>query len=172
MSSTIDTGTTTGALGPHTVERAMSELEHAKTDIEALQTSVAAPIAAVLTHVTIAIPLATIQAKTSGTAFNIGSALPANAQLLGSAINVTTTVTGGTISACTMTVQNTGETAGAIQASKSVFTATGRFNTAGSNPYQTRGAQQLQATLTATGDTLANATTGVLAVELFYAVLA
>lgn len=119
-------------------------------------------------HVQIDIPLATIIAQTSGTAFNIGAALPANARLLAAEVDVVATVTGGTLSAVTSTIQNTGETAGAIQASHSVFAATGFFNTAGSNPYASRGTQQLQMTLTATGDTLAHATTGHLQVNLFY----
>jgi hypothetical protein len=42
----------------------------------------------------------------------------------------------------------------------------------GSNPYPSRGGQQIQMTLTSTADTLANATAGVLAVNLFYIVLA
>lgn len=124
-----------------------------------------------LLHATIDIPLATIQAKTSGTAFNIGPALPSNARLVRSDVNVVATVTGGSISAVTSTIQNTGETAGAIQASHSVFTATGTFDNIGSNPQPDRGGQQLQMTLTATGDTLANATTGHLQVNLYYTIL-
>lgn len=122
-------------------------------------------------HVTIDIPLATIQAQTSGAAFNIGSALPTNAQLLDASINVIATVTGGSLSGVVATVQNTGETAGAILGSKTVFAATGRFETVGSNPYASRGGQQLQMTLTSTADTLAHATTGHIAVDLYYAVV-
>jgi len=121
------------------------------------------------TKVTIDVPLATIQAQTSGVAFNIGAVLPAGAALLSHDINVIATVTGGTIASCGATIQNTGETAGAVQASTDVFTATGVLATAGSNPVANRGGQQLQMTLTAAGDTLAHATTGHLAVDLTYA---
>lgn len=121
-------------------------------------------------HVSIDIPLATIQAKTSGAAFNVGNALPANARLLAAEINVVATVTGGTISACSATVANTGETAGAILTTTDVFTATGLLRKVGTNPYLTRGGQQLQMVLTATGDTLAHATTGHLTLELYYTV--
>ena len=124
-----------------------------------------------LVHATIDIPLATIQAKTSTTPFNIGSVLPTNCQLLSTELNVIQTVTGGSISACHVTVANTSAAAGEIMASSDVFTATGLQNHVGSNPYQTRGGQQLQAILTTVGDTLANATAGHLAVSLFYAVL-
>lgn len=136
------------------------------------EANIAALQGAKIVHTTIDIPLTTIQAQTSGVAFNIGAALPANAQLVKAPdLNVIATVTGGSIASCTATIQNTAESAGALFASKSVFSATGRFQQAGSNPYATRGGQQLQMTLTAGGDTLANATTGHLAVELFYAVL-
>jgi hypothetical protein len=118
--------------------------------------------------VTIDIPLATIQAQTSTVAFNIGAALPAGASLISHDINVIATVTGGAIASCGATIQNTGETAGAVQASTDVFTATGVLATAGSNPVANRGGQQLQMTLTTAGDTLAHATTGHLAVDLTY----
>src|SRR5437762_9645656 len=53
-----------------------------------------------LQHVTVDIPLATIQAKTSGTAFNVGSALPTNAVLRSCEVNVIQVLAGGSISAC------------------------------------------------------------------------
>lgn len=127
--------------------------------------------AAALQHVSIDVPLTTIKAKTSGTAFNIGSALPTGARLLDTEVNVVQVVGGGAISACTATVQATSETAGAVVASSDVHTATGVHAPAGSNPYPSRGGQQLQLTLTATGDTLANATTGHITVDLYYAIL-
>ena len=122
-------------------------------------------------HITVSVPLATIQSKTSGVPFNIGASLPTNAQLLHAHINVVAPITGGTVSACAATVQNTGEPAGAVLASTDVFTATGLIQKVGSNPYVTRGGQQLQLTLTATGDTLAHATAGQVKVELFYAIV-
>ncbi len=124
-----------------------------------------------IVHAVIDIPLATIQAKTSTTPFNIGAVLPTNCQLLSTELNVIATVTGGSISACHVTVANTSAAAGEIMASSDVFTGTGLQNHVGSNPYQTRGGQQLQAILTTVGDTLDNATTGHLSVSLFYAIV-
>ncbi len=126
-------------------------------------------------HVSIDVPLATIIGKTSGAAFNVGAALPANAQVEDVYFNVLQVLAGGTISAATAKLQNTGETAGALlggSAGTDVFTATGKFATpVGTDPYSTRGGQQLQLTLTATGDTLAHATTGHLTIEIFYSIV-
>jgi hypothetical protein len=122
-------------------------------------------------HVVIDIPLATIQAKTSGAAFNIGAALPANARLIRVETDVIVALTGtGPMSAAHSTIQNTGEAAGALQASTDVFTGTGFFALIGSNPYPSRGTQQLQMTITTIGGTLAAALTGHLAVGLYYTV--
>jgi hypothetical protein len=122
-------------------------------------------------RLTIDVPLATIQAQTSGVAFNLGAALPANARVSGTELNVIATVTGGTISACHSTVQGGTDAAGSLQGSTDVFTATGTFDTAGSDPYESRGGQQLKMTLTSVGDTLAHATTGHLSVDVFYAIV-
>ena len=123
-------------------------------------------------HAVIPVSLATIQAQTSGTAFNLGPALPANANILSYDINVVTPLTGGGETGTTATVQNTGETAGALIASTQVTSGspTGRHLSAGSNPYAMRGGQQLQMTLTATGGTLAGLTAGSLTVDIFYTI--
>lgn len=128
-----------------------------------------------LTHVTIDIPLATIQAKTSGTPFNVGAALPTNARLVRSQINVIAAVTGGTISAVKAKLQGTG-TAGELVGGSGgvdVFAGAAVFSdvASGTELDVNRGGQQLQMTLTATGDTLAHATAGHLSVDLLYAVL-
>lgn len=123
----------------------------------------------VVQHVPVDLPLVAIQALTSGVAANIGAALPANAQLMAAQLNVIQTITGGTIAACHATVQNTAEAAGAVVSSKDVFTATGLF-VGGGNAFPTRGGQQLQITITAVGDTLANAATGHLQLDLFFTV--
>ena len=115
--------------------------------------------------------LAAIQALTSGTAFNLGVALPTNARLIKHEIDVVTQVTGGSLSQVHMTLQGGSDSAGSIQGSTDVFTAAGYFAVAGSNDYATRGGQQIKATLTAVGDTLANATAGSLSVNLYYSVL-
>jgi hypothetical protein len=125
-------------------------------------------------RVTVDVPLATIQAQTSGTAFNVGSALPANARLLNAEVNVLTPVSGGTLSAVTVKLEGGTDTAGSIlggASGLSVFTgASAVVAGSGSNPYQSRGGQQVKMTLTATGDTLADATAGHLSVDLFYSV--
>lgn len=128
-----------------------------------------------LVHVNIDIPLATIKANTSGAAFNIGAALPAGARLMRSELNVIQVLGGGASTAVVAKVQNTGETAGNLlggAAGSDVHTATGTFTDikTGTSPTVARGGQQLQATLTATGDTLANLTTGHLSVDLYYSV--
>jgi len=128
-------------------------------------------------HTTIDIPLATIQAATSGTAFNIGSALPANARLIATELDVLTALSGGSGASAHATIQNTGETAGAILASTTVFTGAASVNgspgaAVGSNPYVSRGGQQLQMTITGDGThALSTLTAGHLQVHLFYAVV-
>ena len=119
-------------------------------------------------HLTIDIPLATIQTKTSGTAFNIGSVLPTNCKLLSAALNVLQTTTGGGATAVHATVQGGSDAAGSILGSTDTFTATGTFDTAGSDPYPNRSGQQLKMTLTETGGTLAGLTTGHLSVDIYY----
>ena len=119
----------------------------------------------------IAVPLTAIQAATSGAAFSIGAVLPTNARVLGIELVVTTPVTGGTISAVHATVQGGSDAAGSLIASSNVFSAAGTFAAVGSNPYVSRGGQQLYMTLTSVGDTLADATAGVLAVNVFYAIV-
>lgn len=125
-------------------------------------------------HVNIDIPLTTLQAQTSGAAFNIGSALPTNARLIDYALNVVQVLAGGSVNAAHITIQNTSETAGAILASTNVFTGVtvGSYFTIGSNPHPNRGGQQLQATVTTGADTMAHLTTGHLSVDLFYVIAA
>jgi hypothetical protein len=123
-------------------------------------------------HITVDLPLATLQTETSGTAFNIGAALPANAQIVDAEIDVVAVLAGtGPLTAAHITVQNTSETAGALIASTDIFTATGYIRNVGSNPYPTRGGQQLQATITAVGGTMAALTAGHVQVHLFYQIV-
>jgi hypothetical protein len=132
--------------------------------------------AALVQSVVIALPLATIQAETSGTAFNIGAALPTNARLDAVELNVLTALSGGGLSACHATIQNSvPETAGSVLASTSVYTGAAAVNGSpgaalGSNMYPSRGGQQLQMTLTAVGAALSAITAGSLSVRLFYTV--
>ena len=121
---------------------------------------------------TVALPLATLQTFTSGTAFNVGFPLPANARLNAAEINVTTPLSGGGASAVTMTLQGGSDAAGSIIASTSVFTgANPVIATPGSNPYTARGAQQIKSTITVTAGTMAGLTAGVLSVDLFYTIV-
>lgn len=117
------------------------------------------------------LPLATIQAQASGVAFSVGAPLPANARVVGEAINVATALSGGGLSAAVMTLQGGTDAAGSMIASTSVFTGgSAQIATPGSNPYPSRGGQQIKATITATGATLAAITAGVLSVDIFYVV--
>lgn len=127
-------------------------------------------------HATIDVPLATIQAQTSGTAFNLGPALPANAVIVASDINVITALSGGGETGTIAQVQNTSETAGALLGGNSGLQVTsgtpdGIHAATGSDPFGKRGGEQLQMTLTATGGTLAGLTAGHLAVDLYYSIL-
>lgn len=116
--------------------------------------------------------IAAIQGKTSTTAFNVGAVLPANARVVATEVLVTTPITGGTLSACTCKVGAGTEAADAMMAAQDVFTAAGTFSDPGTNQVASRGGAQVKATLTATGDTLANATAGNITINVFYAVVA
>lgn len=121
---------------------------------------------------TVALPLATLQTFTSGTAFNVGFPLPANARLNAAEINVLTPLSGGGATAVAMTLQGGSDAAGSIIASSSVFTgAAAVIATPGSNPYTARGGQQIKATITDTGGTLAGLTAGSLTVDIFYTIV-
>ncbi len=107
---------------------------------------------------------AQIQALTSGTAFNVGAPLPTGAVLHGYSASWVA-VTGGTLSGVALVIGDA-TTANDILTSTSVFT-TGKTS---AGDYQPRSGAQIQATLTATGDTLADATAGSLTIDLFYSV--
>lgn len=152
---------------------AASSATAANTSALAAASSASSAAATVPVHVTVDVPLSTINGKSSGVAFNVGAALPANAKLIAAWINIIQVVGGGTtIASADATLQNTSETAGAILGTTDVHSGTGKFLVAGSNPQPDRGGQQLQLTITAVGDTLANAGTGHLAVHWLYSVIA
>lgn len=120
---------------------------------------------------TVALTLAQIQATTSGTAFNIGVPLPANARLLASEINVATALSGGGATAVTAALSGGADAPASILAAQSVFTGAAPVNaTPGTNPYAARGAQQIKMVLTTTTGTNAGLTAGVLSVDLFYSI--
>jgi hypothetical protein len=107
--------------------------------------------------------LAAIQALTSGTPFNVGAALPANAVLLG-AVVTWTAITGGGISACHL-VLGDATTANDILTSTDVWTASGSVN---ASAFSSRPAGQVKGTLTAVGAALSAATAGAVSVALYY----
>lgn len=123
--------------------------------------------------VSIDIPLATIQAQTSGTPFNIGAVLPTNAGLLGGEVKIITAVSGGSISAATLAIGSTSDAGhGSIMAPVNVFTgAATPGSAAGTDAYISRGGQQLQATLVSTGAALSTATAGHLTAVYFYSLI-
>jgi len=120
-------------------------------------------------RVTTTFNLAAIQALSTGVAFNVGSPLPANARVH-SVEAVVTAITGGSISAMHLTMQGGSDAAGSLIADSTV-TAGGTFATPGTNPYPSRGSQQLKATLTATGDTLNHATAGAVTFNVFFSIV-
>lgn len=142
----------------------------------AAATALASGGASGIVHGNVDLPLATIQGETSGTPFNIGAALPANARLLRSQVNCVAPITGGTLSAVKAKLQGTG-TAGELVGGAGgvdVFAGAAVFTdvASGTDLDVDRGTQQLKMTLTATGDTLAHATAGHLSVDIFYAIVA
>jgi hypothetical protein len=127
-----------------------------------------------LQKTTVNLPLATIQAQTSGTAFNVGPVWPTGYRLLATEVVVTTPISGGGIASATMTIQGaaaTGDAAGAEIASFTVFTGAKAINAPpGSSPYASKGGQQTQATITASA-ALSGATAGVLAINFYGAII-
>jgi len=138
----------------------------------AYATAAAAAAAALPTNLVIDVPLATLQGKTSGTAFNIGAALPAGAVL--SAVPTITVVAAlagtGPITQAHAEVEPTGAAGGALIGSTDVLSATGTFATAGSNPNPAVGGDQLQMTVTTVGGAMAALTAGHLQVNLNYTI--
>lgn len=126
-------------------------------------------IGSMVQKLTIDVPLATLKLKTSTTPFNVGAVLPAGFVIVAADVNVIqATVGSGPLTAATLTVQNTSETAGALLASTDIFTAAGIIANAGSNPlFSGRAGQQLQATVTTTGGTMANFSAGHVAIDLY-----
>lgn len=124
-------------------------------------------------HVSVDIPLATIQAQTTAVAFNIGSPLPTNCRLVDYNVNVLTALSGGGATAVSATLQGGADAAGSLVASHSVWTGANPTNSpVGSNPYSSRGGQQIKMTLTNDGThALSTLTAGHLSVDLFYTIL-
>ena len=102
--------------------------------------------------------------------FPLGDKLPANARFMGAEIVVETGLTGLGFAAGTVTVEAAGEAAGSILGATDALTL-GTKATPGSNPYASRGGQQLQATVSVTGVSLAALTAGALTVNVFYALV-
>lgn len=122
---------------------------------------------------TATLALATLQAAGAvlTSTFNLGAALPANARLLGAETSVTQALTGVGLVSAVSTVQGSGDTAGSILASAAV-TATGLTAGIGTNPYVTRGSQQVTAVVTLVGINLSALTAGSVTYNLFYSVVA
>jgi hypothetical protein len=155
------------------VPPALGDFGFSPTDATKVPVWVGYPwVAGVVMHATLSIPLATIQAATSGTAFNIGPVMPANARLIDAQVNVITAVSGGAISAATLSVSGGADAVTSIVGATNVFTAAPTPGAAvGTNPYPGRGGQQLKATLTTTGGAPSTATAGNLSVDVFYTIV-
>lgn len=102
--------------------------------------------------------------------FNIGSVLPANAKVLGAEINVTQALSATLLIAANATIQGTGDSVGSLISSVSVMSA-GTFRNGGSNPYLSRGGQQLTLIISLTGASFSALTAGALTVNVFYTVI-
>jgi hypothetical protein len=107
-------------------------------------------------------------------AIPIGAVLPANARIVGSELTGLTEFSGGSVSACTLSVGGTNTTA--IVNAQSVFTGAGtaaKRGTVGGNPNGNLGGQQLVATFTPdAGHTLDALTAGAVTITVLFQVLA
>jgi len=130
-------------------------------------------------HANIPVTLANIQAQTSGVAFNLGPAMPANAVLLDMQFNLATLLTGGGETGTTIEIHGGTDAAGTLQATTLVNLTSGTVgpyasfggSNPGTNPYAKRGGQQLKATLTQAGGTLAGLTAGAFNIDIYYAIV-
>lgn len=119
-------------------------------------------------------PLATLQAAgaTSSATFNIGGALPSDARLMRTELEVVQVLAGGLLVAASATIQGGSDANGTLLSSLSVLGGTGQFSGDGSNPYCSRGGQQITLDVTLTGATFSALTAGSLTARLFYSVIA
>jgi hypothetical protein len=106
----------------------------------------------------------------------IGAALPANARILGVALHTFTPFTGGTVSAMTIDIGSTGD-ADALIDGADAFTAAvdGQTSTRplGIAPNKLFAAStQINATFTATGDTVDDTTAGAVTIDILYTCIA
>lgn len=125
----------------------------------------------IVLHASIAITLAQIQATTSGTAFTISPAMPANARLFEAEVVTTQTFAGGGVTAVTASLSGGTDANGTILGTGATILTAGAINGAvGSNPYQQRGGQVIKMVITNTGGTNATLTAGTLTVDLFYTI--
>jgi hypothetical protein len=114
--------------------------------------------------------LAQLQALGASPAtFNCLPVLPTNAKLVAFDVIINTPLAGNTSD--TITVQSSADAAGTIVASTNIFTTqtAPAIGMQGSNPYMTRSAQQIQATITA-GSALSGLTAGALTFSALVAV--
>ena len=120
-------------------------------------------------HVSQSFTLAQLQALTTAVAFNCLPVLPANSKLLAFDVGITTPLAGNTSD--TITVQGSTDAVGTIVASTNIFTTqtAPAIGMQGSNPYASRSAQQITATITG-GSTLMNLTAGALTFNAYVAV--
>ncbi len=111
---------------------------------------------------------ADLTAAATSQAINIGSPLPPDAVILGREIRLATAFSGGTVSACTVSIGGTSATA--IVNAESIFTGatTAKKGTDGANPFGRLGGQQLTATITTTGDNVVNLSAGSMTIDIYY----
>jgi hypothetical protein len=120
---------------------------------------------------TVQIPLTTLQSfVTPSQSFNVGPVLPANARLLGAEIVVNIAFTGPGLVSATGTVQGSTDAAGTLVTGASLTTVQ-KVGNNGSNPYNSRGGQQVTVVVTLVGLNLNQLTSGNINVNLFFQVL-
>jgi hypothetical protein len=124
-----------------------------------------------LYQVTTALLLADLQALGAAltSTINVGAALPANARVIGAEIQGVTPFAGAGLVSAVATLQGGADAAGSLVTAYAA-TAAG-FGAVGSNPYKSRGMQQITMTVTLVGVNLNALTAGAITARAWYLVL-
>ena len=103
--------------------------------------------------------------------FNVGAPLPANTRLLAIEVQVNQALTALGLTAALESFQGVGDAVGSLGVGLALLTAGVKGAVGATNPYFSRGGQQLQTTITLTGALFSALTTGNLTIRYLYTVL-
>lgn len=130
-------------------------------------------LAGLLARSFVNVTLANLQAKGAvlTATFNVGSVLPANARVLGSDVIITQAFAATGLGTALISIEATADSAGSLVVGASGLT-TGTKAPPGTNPYMSRGGQQITCTVTTTVANLNALTAGAFTATILYAVVA